>query len=264
MDDALRKLQSDLRTSGHRSIDAFLEEQSPEIVIAGKMAIVAALLPIEGGDRLFPPNAPSRDHWYEDLVQRLSVDDHKQFLRNRLSVITLNYDRSFDWYLHSVLWKRFSGRVPDASLLKCMNRIPVVHLHGSLGDLYGAHAITYGDHRLIDREGALRAAAKHIKVIHEPCPRSPEFITARRLLKEAKQIYFLGFGYHQGTLDRLGLFKETWSRERLSKVHVAGTSKGIPANHWRRICDHTFRGSLSNNRRYPFSVARFIREVARI
>jgi hypothetical protein len=58
----VRRLQLELQTSGHRSIDSFLERQGSEIIAAGKMAIAAALLPIEGAGRLFPPRARATDH----------------------------------------------------------------------------------------------------------------------------------------------------------------------------------------------------------
>jgi hypothetical protein len=87
-------------------------------------------------------------------------------------------------------------------------------------------------------------------------------VTARRVLREAKQIYFLGFGYHKATVDRLGKFVKDSSR--VTAARVAGTSKGIPLRDWKAICDTVFPGSMTDATRYPFSVARFMREVARL
>ena len=47
-------------------------------------------------------------------------------------------------------------------------------------------------------------AAAGIRVIHEGSAQEPQFVRARESLSEADRVYFVGFGYDQTNLERLG------------------------------------------------------------
>ncbi len=106
-------------------------ERSPEFTDIGTLAIAATLIPCESHSRLFPPNAPRRDHWYEVFANMLDVGE-RRYLRNRVTVITYNYDRSLEQYFASVMLNRLPAR--GSAVWRHYEHIPVLHLHGQLGE----------------------------------------------------------------------------------------------------------------------------------
>ena len=61
-----------------------------------------------------------------------------------------------------------------------------------------------------------------IKIIHEAVESDPDFLLARKRIKEAHTVCFLGFGYDQVNLSRLGLSQATENR-----VVYTGTIYGL-------------------------------------
>lgn len=180
--------------SGQESVDAFLEHRT-DCIEVGKAAIAAALIPFEKIDSLFnnPPNL------YSYLFRHLNAPLEK-FADNQLSIVTYNYDRSFEQYIFTALKSSFDLSNQDAA--KLANAIPVVHLHGHLGLLpwQGKGGQEYGTN---EESIHLGNASSTIKIIHEAVDTDPEFQKARELIEEAKTVVFLGFGYAATNVDRL-------------------------------------------------------------
>ena len=179
-----------LARSGQQSVDSFLEHR-PDFLAVGKRAIAEVLVPCENPAILF---ARRPDHLYDYIIRALNcpVD---QFGRNRLSVITFNYDRSFEFYLAQVLEHKYKLQSEDARELG--GAVQVVHVHGQLGTLErrGYSPASQG--------AEAHAAAEGIKVVHEDVATSPEFNAARLLVQSAERIVFLGFGFLEKNVERL-------------------------------------------------------------
>ena len=226
-----------LSRSGEDSIDAFLEYQTEVFVKIGKTAIAAALLPCERGKGLFDDFMNRRlrktqgnltgdqdtvNNWYQYLWEQLKApfDD---FEKNKLSIITFNYDRSLEQYLFTVLKNKYSGK-SDEEYAKKLNAISIIHVHGKLGDLPWQHAVQdprftvpydsqspnpHGFDREVEyetfKEIWFSLASESIKVIHEGTDETNELKQARQLITGSNQLYFLGFGYHPTNLTRLGV-----------------------------------------------------------
>ena len=235
-------------------MDLFLEDR-PEFAAVGKAAIAAALIPFEDPDKLFPPNAP-REHWYELLVNTLDKGPGS-LPKNAVSIVTFNYDRSLEHYLYTVLTTR---RRNDAAALEEMSSIPIIHVHGSLG---GLSALTSDGRPYspdLDPE-TVRHSASRIIVVGEASGDTPEFEEARRRLEHAERIVFLGFGFHEASVRRLGVFNKPWDDDRRSRVKVLGTSRGVPANQWLQIQRGTLNGAIPPRaRRSTNSVFGFLNE----
>ncbi len=209
-----------LLRSGCSSVDAFLESR-PEYLNIGKAAIGAILLPMEKTSNLFDKWAAIRLQpdiseeyrrnwpWYDLLLGILCNGvPFDEVGNNRLSVITFNYDRSLEHYLFTALKNRY-GR-PDDECAKVLGRIPILHVHGSLGKLQWQERANQTDDNVVpyDSGGAvtyIQQATKTIVILHEGTDSTPEFIHARELLRSAEQVFFLGFGYHRVNLARLGI-----------------------------------------------------------
>ena len=82
-----------LAKSGRPSVDVFLEYRS-EFLSLGKTAIAAILTPYEIEANLYT----AERNWYEYLFRHLGPS-RKDLAQGNLSVVTFNYDRSFEHYL---------------------------------------------------------------------------------------------------------------------------------------------------------------------
>ncbi len=211
-------------------------EYQPKFLDIGKQCIALSLLLHERTERLFDDwvtlrsggktDLKSNDgkNWYDYLFGRLATDFDK-FGDNSLSVITFNYDRSLEHYLFTSLKNKYSKS--DSECAAQLERIPIIHVHGQLGQLpWKPQSIpvvqydvieytqsqfrnTPGFDKAAGRTSELRAlallvekAAKHIKIIHESDV-ADAFGEAHDLLRNAKRIYFLGFGFNMTNVLRL-------------------------------------------------------------
>ena len=224
----IKQFRWQLYYSQQPSVDAFLEHR-PEFLEVGKLTIALCLIPHEDQDHLLRFQARV-EGCYQYLFANMN-GPFDTFQNNQLSVITFNYDRSFEHYLFSALVHSY-GKPQDQCAEK-IGHIPIIHVHGSLGPLPWQSSVgrpyeaTYGPDDLVE-------AAKQIKIVSEAQFPSPEFTAAHEILKKAQRIYFLGFGYHNVNLERLRLdqlpkplLKELPSLR--SDFHMTGTTLGLGA-----------------------------------
>lgn len=181
------------------SVDAFLESREHFIPI-GKAAM-AYVLKLHEYEKWLDMD----DHWYKFLWSRLRTkfDD---FGQNKLSIVTYNYDRSLEQFLYTTLMYSL-GKQREESITM-LKSIPIVHLHGHLGQLSWQHPDNHFDYgKRIKTSDDLLRVAKEIVVIHERTDESEEYAQAQELLKQAGRVYLLGFGFGETNLKRLGLSK---------------------------------------------------------
>ena len=180
--------------SGKSSVDAFLEHRTVFISI-GKSAIAQTLIPFEKVNVLF-----DRGDWYQYFYDKLNTS-FEEFGQNNISIITFNYDRSFDHYLFTALQNSYGKS--DKECADKLKDIPIIHLYGQLSLLpWQADFQTKHLQRPYDADVSLDdidRAAQSIKIIHETVDykQDTDFQKAYGLLKEAEYIYFLGFGYDE-------------------------------------------------------------------
>src|SRR5690606_17833363 len=120
---------------------------------------------------------------------------------NKLSVITFNYDRSFEEYLFESLFFSFYGDRTD--VIAFSNWINVVHTYGKLFDLQWEdkqEGVKYATNDLL---GLAHDAKNNIQIIYEE--RKNQLKKIQDLILSADRIFFLGFGYGQENLEALGL-----------------------------------------------------------
>jgi hypothetical protein len=146
--------------SGQPSVDAFLEFRETFIQI-GKSAIACALIPHEDSTSFMRTDI--RSGWYEYLWQQLRTKQ-ATFCKNTLSIITFNYDRSLEFYLSTVL--RHSYGISDAELSDLLKHVPIVHIHGQLGEFSPIPGVGRTYKPLVN-QGAIRACTERIKIVHE-------------------------------------------------------------------------------------------------
>lgn len=206
----ITSFQTELARSGAASIDSFLEYRH-EYIDMGKIAITFVLSKCEDVKKIFD----NEEYWYGYLFRKLNTS-FNNYGKNKISIITFNYDRSLEHYLFTVL-KNFYGKT-DLEVLQTLSLIPIIHVHGQIGYLPWQGGIpkrSYGD---TINTNMIVECSKGIKIIHEPdLDKDPAFAQSYELLKNAEKIYFLGFGYHQENIDRLRIM------DILRPIEISGT-----------------------------------------
>jgi hypothetical protein len=191
-----------LRRSGKGSVDAFLEHRS-DMVNLGKAAMAACLIPYEIEEKFSQPNA----NWYRWLYTALNAPPDR-FAKNRLRIVTFNYDRSLEHYLFNALTATYNLESDKAANL--VQSIPLVHLHGKLGRLPwqpgGGGSREYNTHL---SPGMIQTARDSIQVIHEERYDSAALEEAQAHIRNSKRVVFVGFGYHPENLARLHIDLES-------------------------------------------------------
>lgn len=210
-----------LAKSGYSSVDWYLEQNVDDMPV-GRAAIAAALTAYEDPTKLFPgPDA----HWYETVVNRWWCDEQQSLASgSHVTILTFNYDRSLEVYLSTVVGVR-TGREAEATIVKVdgVDAVTIgggptiVHLHGQLR---GSYSATWSPDRL-DADGLLLLSSAHSG--------SPEFDQARAAIGACNALYFLGFGFHPKSVDRLGDFA---SLDFVRDAVISGTHVGFTAQEW--------------------------------
>jgi len=186
-----------LSRSGKSSVDAFLAHRE-EFMRIGKIAITLKLSQYEDEKKLFETD-DKWNNWYEYLWNRLDAP-FEDFDKHKLSIITFNYDRSFEHYMITTMRNLYDKNENECEAK--LNKIPIIHVHGKLGSLWRQEkngriyepGINY-DH--------VESISEQIKVISEKIDTSEEFDRAQEIISAASKIYFLGFGYDNRNLQRL-------------------------------------------------------------
>jgi len=214
-----------LSRSGHYSIDAFLESSGD--MDLGKYLIAYQLKQYEVVDKLFPPNESG---WYQILFNSLINQCESDIGKNNLSIITFNYDRSLETYLHNAIQHRFKLSTEEA--WNKVSDVPFVHIHGVLGEY---PKIDYQP--TCDIETLLSISEK-IRIIHEIKDNeagycNSEFKIANELLEKSERIVFLGFGFHDDNVRRFNYF----TPEAVEKKSVYTTSVGITGFEYGQMVD---------------------------
>ena len=193
--------------SDQPSVDAFLEHW-PKFVDMGKQAIAARLIPKEKKSQFPHRSIQKGDSWYQYLFGKLSVASPDEFTKNKLAIVTFNYDRSIEHYFFTTLKHRYN--LQDKECVDLISEIPIIHVHGSLGKLpwQGSPSRPYGPknsapHVADISDAEIKSASLQIKVVSEADKRSQEFKKAYQEMHNATKIFFLGFGYYDLNLKRL-------------------------------------------------------------
>lgn len=180
------------------SIDAFLGRR-PEFAEIGKRCIAAVLLGCESVDELISTGS-TRDHWYQYLFNQYSVNDWPDLSFKDISIVTFNYDRSLEHFLHIALSNTYAKSSEEVN--KKLRGLRIVHVYGALSEsLPDEDGYFAYDGAINPRKVEL--AAQKLVVIPEGRNDSPNLVKARNWLESADRIAFLGFGFDTINVERL-------------------------------------------------------------
>lgn len=215
--------RNQLRLSAAPSIDSFLEPRGEDIRYLGKLAIAYALIPFEKTEPLFYESS-----WYITLLNKLK-STFKDFEKNRLAFVTFNYDRSLEHFLMTALVNQFNKT--EQEVAEKLKKIPIIHLYGKLGMLpwetvkSDEYSREYSPKVL---PHLLRRSSKSLKIIYDKLELDNEdFRQAKKILSNARKVYFLGFGYHTDNLERLRIKSLTSSTTGITSTTTTPTVSRI-------------------------------------
>lgn len=193
------EFRNSLKHSGKMSVDGFLEHR-PEFLKIGKMAIATALIQFECPGNMFGSPVGNRN-WYEYLYNRMN-SSFENFNTDKFSILTFNYDRSFEYFLFTSLKHSYGKN--DEDIYEKLRKLNIIHLHGQLGYLPW-QSDNYREYNNILNHKEVKKAGNAIKIISENFENAPQFKEAYQILSTSKYICFLGFGYNPANLERLKL-----------------------------------------------------------
>lgn len=209
-----------LKLSGRSSIDAFLERRSDFIDI-GTNAIATHLC--EHESRIFHPDI-YKDDWYQWLFNWM-FDGFDSFADNRASFVTFNYDRSLELVFTSMLANTEGRTLEDA--WEVVHKLPIIHVYGKLDASVNLAAQDSGVPVVDTSPQSVLRAKKGIRIIsdHRIDEGDKLFLRARQAIRGAKRVIFLGFGYDQTNLKRIGIDPSDpeW-KEAASQIKLWGTA----------------------------------------
>ncbi len=229
----INKFYRALQLADPTSVDAWLELNS-EFIWAGKVAIAMVLLSHEKHSCLKPENS-----WYQLLFDRLN-SPFDTFQDNKLTMVTFNYDRSLEQYL----FERFRNTHTTRSENECkkkLGQLEILHMYGSLGRLPWQtddpkNPTTCVDYGAVQTKEMTIAAAKNIEIMPENSPGiTGKFQRFKELMRDCQALYFLGFGYHDVNMQRLGISTLGIPPK------VMGTAKGLSYQRIREIESYGIR-----------------------
>ena len=172
--------------------------------MVARLQIAATILNCERDDWL-------DGDWYSQLLEDMAPNDPDDVQRGRLSVITFNYDRSFERFFTSAFEHSFRLTKPEA--FKVFERIQLVHVYGTLGTLGN---MPFG------KVDYARDAAERISFIRDA--RRPSCkAELEKAIRGATNVCFIGFGFAP---ENLALFNPRWFVNK----NLKATSRGLSLN----------------------------------
>ncbi len=224
--DLIWEFRNTLHGAGFLTIDRFLQKR-PDFLDIGKSAIAAILLPYEVKSNLFG----FKNNWYKYIFQTLTEGTTKEtLLANRLKIVTFNYDRSLEHFLHTSIKNAF--KVNDVESAELLKSIEIFHIHGQLGYLpwqpfrKEVNEVPYDCNKTSDIHLFTNMVEKAFKSIQLALEDSPPINArgidiAQQVIQFSKNIYILGFGYDIENLRKLNF------QYIKGQKTIKGTSKGL-------------------------------------
>ena len=204
-----------LRRSNLGSIDLFLNfhQKDQASLVIGKAGIGYLLGEHEDPDstRTHCKVARDTDHWLGFLWGALTTGaaDPSDVLKNPLSFVTFNYDRSLEFLLTDFAKASFGW--DEAQCEALLDAWPIAHVYGDLGAFprhgKGGSYVAYTGGAAFHH---MEAAVDRIRTIHEVTKGASgedadRSAAARSHIANAERVIFLGCAYHEENMKLLGL-----------------------------------------------------------
>jgi hypothetical protein len=242
------------------SIDNFIDSHRSDIYVnrCGKLAIAACILKAERGSRLWFNTSNNRNtidfdgcaaSWFSALFRVISQNSERSGLAaklKRIRIITFNYDRCIEHYLHRSFQNYYSMSQQEATDM--LGNLEIYHPYGKVGNLHwevSGGGVEFGGEAHADD---LAQIAGSLRTFTEGTDTTVSQIEAiRECVQSASNLIFLGFAFHELNLQIL-----YGSGPNLgNQTQVYGSAYRISDSNLRIILDDLIRlgGHSSKNMR---------------
>lgn len=246
------KFAASLKKADPPSVDVWLEH-NPNYIEVGKIAIAMTLLAYEHSSDLRPNN-----NWYQILFDRLD-GPYDEFENNKLRIVTFNYDRSLEQYMFERFRHTHTGKSEDECKEK-LNQLGILHVYGSLGRLLWqvddlenpVPVVPYGAN---NKQDEIISAANSIEIMSsESSGILSRLLEFQDFMKDCRGLYFLGFGYHEMNMQRLGINTLGIPKK------VMGTAYGLSYQRIKEIESFVIRNLCIRDGLFRKSIYEFLHE----
>ena len=209
------------------SIDLFLT-RNKEFEDIGKFAIVHHILKSESKSKN-PSDYFDKQDWisyfYDRLTNTFIDDQYYKISDNNISIITFNYDRLLENSLFLALENSFTS-VNHYKVIEEIKKLNIFHVYGKIAQLDWE-----------DEKDGLKYKSKidsinplnykdNINVIYGQ-RKTPNLHDAIVFIKDAKRIFFLGFGFAKENLEVLSIQDNINSMQKIYGTAYGSTKREI-------------------------------------
>lgn len=223
------------------SIDNFIDAHRGNLAVAavGKLAIASCILTAEASSTMYVDRRNSYNKvdfralegsWYNELfrllVQSCEVEEIPARL-SRVAIITFNYDRCIEHYLHEGMMNYYG--VSSEKAAELLSNLKIFHPYGSIGALPWSSPVNAFDFGATTDSWGLVSITQRLKTFTEGTDEShSEIKEIRSTLESAMKVAFVGFAYNKQNLELLFGKPPYIQRHRL--VPVFGTALKISSS----------------------------------
>ena len=198
------------------SIDNYIEahNDNPLIAECGKLAIAQCILHSESRSQLYVDRRNGRskprfgdleDTWFNGFFQTIAEGCTKQEIARRfeqISIVTFNYDRCIETYLHFALQNYYGMSVQEAT--STMKHLEILHPYGYLGPLEWSQQSPNLEFGAECSSNTLIEMAERLQTFSESTNESISDISRiRSVVRSTQKLAFLGFSFNQQNMDLL-------------------------------------------------------------
>lgn len=233
------RIRTSFAGSGAYSIDRFLERRS-EFEEAGKLMIADCLLPIEMGAIVSRSLATD---WYQWLFNQLYVPSTRLLHTTGLNIVTFNYDRTLEYAMHTMLHHTTGKPMPQVE--SDLATFPVNHVYGSLvSPVDFDPSIGNWIRRTSTHDVEQSAKSIHIISNAREARSAKNIEAAKAVVKDADVLVFLGFGYDQENMQRIGINSDAGQVffNEIGELQIWGCAYGL-GNRERSDADYYLRAT---------------------
>lgn len=211
------------------SIDEFLESRKDLKGLARKV-VAAKIMQCENPHKMKGSISDWLSIYLRALFEGANSICDARLASSKVTFVTLNYDRSIEHVLFSMLKARFdcmeqSNRIPDTEFLEVATS-RVRHLHGSVGKYQQEESATGKPYNMdFPSKDIFESIAQKLMFWDDRSNEAESHSLLNAQVRTADQIFLLGFGFHKGILNR-------FQPNAFAGKNIYCTAKGLGENSW--------------------------------
>lgn len=227
-----------LKLASVNSIDRFLNEQVEYIIENGKILILAIIRECEKrmkfAEDIYNPDLDWYKFFFNHLISGVKKFEDLSF--KGYTIITFNYDRSFEWFLYLAIRNLYpQSKVSDKSIVDLLKTLDIHHVFGKVDKV-----VWELDGIISEREfwkyflkkqyryDDLLKNINNIKLFNDVMVENRNY---KETIETANDVFFLGFGFLEENMEILGA---PFQKNKLFETKYYATALGVSEENIKR------------------------------